>query len=129
VRCLEGLHILSVDDDVDTRELLQFVLKEYGAEVLTVGSAKEAIVALNENLYDVLISDIGMPQEDGYSLIQQVRSLDAQAGGQIPAIALTAYASDGERQKAIDAGFQKHITKPVKPIQLALIVADLVAKK
>ncbi len=130
-RCLEGLHILSVDDDMDTRELLKFVLEDYGAEVLTVGSAKEAIGALKENLdkYDVLISDIGMPGEDGYSLIQQVRTLAAEAGGKIPAIALTAYASDGERQKAIDAGFQKHIAKPVKPIQLALIVADLIAKK
>jgi two-component system, chemotaxis family, CheB/CheR fusion protein len=125
IRCLEGLHILSVDDDVDTRELLQFVLEDYGAEVLTVGSAKEAIAALNENLYDVLISDIGMPHEDGYSLIQQVRSLDAETGGKIPAIALTAYASDGERQRAIDAGSQKHITKPVKLIQLALMVAEL----
>ena len=129
IRCLEGLHILSVDDDADTRELLKFVLEDYGAEVLTVGSAKEAISALAENIYDVLISDIGMPGEDGYSLIQQVRSLDAAAGGEIPAIALTAYASDGERQKAIDAGFNKHIAKPVKPIQLALIIADLIAKK
>jgi two-component system, chemotaxis family, CheB/CheR fusion protein len=131
VRCLEGLHILSVDDDIDTRELLKFVLEDCGAEVLTVGSAKEAIVAMKENLdkYDVLISDIGMPEEDGYSLIQQVRTLAVEAGGKILAIALTAYASDGERLKAIDAGFEKHIAKPVKPIQLALIIADLVAKK
>ncbi|MCC3502417.1 MULTISPECIES: chemotaxis protein CheB [unclassified Microcoleus] len=126
-RCLEGLQILSVDDDADTRELLKFVLEDSGAEVLTVGSAKEAIAALKENLdkYDVLISDIGMPEEDGYSLMEQVRSLDAEAGGNIPAIALTAYASDGERQKAIDAGFNKHIAKPVKPVQLALIIAEL----
>ncbi|WP_293352123.1 MULTISPECIES: chemotaxis protein CheB [unclassified Microcoleus] len=128
VPSLEGLQILSVDDDVDTRELLQFVLEDCGAQVLTVGSVKEAIAALTKNLYDVLISDIGMPEEDGYSLMQQVRSLDAEAGGNIPAIALTAYASDGERQKAIDAGFNKHIAKPVKPVQLALIIADLVIK-
>ncbi|MDQ2100065.1 MAG: CheR family methyltransferase [Tychonema bourrellyi B0820] len=128
IRSLEGLHILSVDDDADTRELLKFVLEDYGAEVETVGSAKEAIAALTENLYDVLISDIGMPGEDGYSLIQQVRSLDAAAGGNIPAIALTAYASDGERIKAIDIGFNKHIAKPVKPIQLALIVAELAGR-
>lgn len=129
-RGLEGLQILSVDDDMDTRELLQFVLEDYGAEVLTVGSAKEAIAALTENLdkYDILISDIGMPEEDGYSLMQQVRSLDAKAGN-IPAIALTAYASDKEVQRAIDAGFNKHIAKPVKPAQLALIIADLIAKK
>ena len=130
VTSLEGLQILSVDDDIDTRELLQFVLEDYGAEVLTVGSVKEAIAALTENLdkYDILISDIGMPEEDGYSLMQQVRSLDAKAGN-IPAIALTAYASDGERQKAIDAGFNQHIAKPVKPAQLALIIADLIAQK
>lgn len=126
---LEGLQILAVDDDPDTRELLKFVLAEYGAQVLTVGSAKEAIVALTENLdkYDVLICDIGMPEEDGYSLIQKVRTLDAESG-KIPAVALTAYASVQERQKAIDAGFQKHIAKPVKPIQLALIIADLVGR-
>ncbi|TAD78942.1 MAG: response regulator, partial [Oscillatoriales cyanobacterium] len=130
VPSLEGLQILSVDDDVDTRELLKFVLEDYGAEVLTVGSAKEAISALTENLdkYDILISDIGMPEQDGYSLIQQVRSLDAEAGN-IPAIALTAYASDKEVQRAIDAGFNKHIAKPVKPAQLALIIADLIAQK
>jgi two-component system, chemotaxis family, CheB/CheR fusion protein len=130
-RCLEGLSILSVDDDADTRELLQFVLEDYGAEVLTVGSAKEAISALNENLdkYDVLISDIGMPEEDGYSLMQKVQTLATEAGGKIIAIALTAYASDKERQKAIDSGFDKHIAKPVQPIQLALIIADLIAKK
>ncbi|MFM9264599.1 chemotaxis protein CheB [Tychonema sp. BBK16] len=129
IRCLEGLQILSVDDDADTRELLKFVLEDYGAQVLTVGSAKEAIAALKENLYDALISDIGMPGEDGYSLIQQVRTLATEAGGSIPAIALTAYASDKERQRAIDAGFNKHLAKPVQPIQLALMVADLVAKK
>lgn len=130
-RCLEGLSILSVDDDADTRELLQFVLEDYGAEVLTVGSAKEAISALNENLdkYDVLISDIGMPEEDGYSLMQKVQTLAKEADRKIIAIALTAYASDKERQKAIEAGFDKHIAKPVQPIQLALIIADLVAKK
>ncbi len=122
---LEGLHILSVDDDADTRELLKFVLEDYGAEVVTVGSAKEAIAAMKENLYDVLISDIGMPEEDGYSLIQQVRTLATEAGGKIPAIALTAYASDGERQKALNAGFNKHLAKPVQPIQLALIIAGL----
>ncbi|TAG86442.1 MAG: response regulator [Oscillatoriales cyanobacterium] len=131
VRCLEGLHILSVDDDIDTRELLKFVLEDCGAEVLTVGSAKEAIAVLTENLdkYDVLISDIGMPEEDGYSLMEQVQTLATEAGGKIIAIALTAYASDKERQKAIDSGFDKHIAKPVQPIQLALIIADLIAKK
>lgn len=127
VLSLAGLRILAVDDESDTREIFKFVLESYGAEVLTVSSAREALSALNEaaNQYDVLISDIGMPKEDGYWLIRQVRSLSVEAGGQIPAIALTAYASEVDRQRAIEAGFQTHITKPVEAVKLALLVADL----
>ncbi|MEG4417629.1 CheR family methyltransferase [Microcoleus sp. LAD1_D5] len=130
VPSLEGLHILVVDDRIDTRDLLEFVLKSYGAEVLTVASARGALDALTENLgkYDVLVSDIGMPEEDGYFLIREVRSLAAEAGGEIPAAALTAYVSDKERQRAIEAGFQAHIAKPVQPVQLALTVASLVGR-
>ncbi|MEG4864787.1 MULTISPECIES: chemotaxis protein CheB [unclassified Microcoleus] len=130
VPSLEGLHILAVDDRIDTRELLEFVLESYGAEVVTVASARSAMAALTENpgKYDVLISDIAMPEEDGYFLIREVRALAEAAGGQIPAIALTAYASKPERKKAIEAGFQRHITKPVKPVELALIVANLVGR-
>ncbi|MCZ0903174.1 hybrid sensor histidine kinase/response regulator, partial [Microcoleus sp. HI-ES] len=96
VPSLEGLHILVVDDQIDTRDFLQFVLEGYGAEVLAVASARSAIAALTENpgRYDVLVSDIGMPEEDGYFLIREVRALTAEAGGEIPAAALTAYASD-----------------------------------
>jgi two-component system CheB/CheR fusion protein len=92
-----------------------------------VADASTALAALSANpdRYNVLISDIGMPEADGYWLIQQVRSRSAADGGQIPAIALTAYASDAERDRAIEAGFQKHVTKPVEPIQLAWLVADL----
>ena len=130
VPSLEGLHILAVDDLLDTRELVAFVLESYGAEVLTVASARSAIAALTENpgRYDVLISDIGMPEEDGYFLIREVRTLAAEAGGEIPAVALTAYASDKERQRAIEAGFQTHIAKPIKPIQLGLIIANLAGR-
>ncbi|MEG4576321.1 chemotaxis protein CheB [Microcoleus sp. N3A4] len=130
VPSLKGLHILAVDDRIDTRDLLKFVLESYGAEVLTVESARSAIAALTENpgRYDVLISDIGMPEEDGYFLIREVRTLAAEAGGQIPAVALTAYASDREREMAIEAGFQRHIAKPVKPIVLGLMVANLVGR-
>jgi len=130
VPSLEGLHILAVDDRIDTRELVAFVLESYGAEVLTVASARSAIGALTENpgRYDVLISDIGMPEEDGYFLIREVRTLAAEAGGEIPAVALTAYASDRERQRAIEAGFQTHIAKPIKPIQLGLIIANLAGR-
>jgi two-component system CheB/CheR fusion protein len=127
VPSLAGWHILAVDDEVYTREVVEFALQGYGAEVLTVADASTALAALSANpdRYNVLISDIGMPEADGYWLIQQVRSRSAADGGQIPAIALTAYASDAERDRAIEAGFQKHVTKPVEPIQLAWLVADL----
>lgn len=125
---LTGLQILAVDDEVDTLELLKFMLENYGANVVTVTSAKRALEALRvaPNRYDLLISDIGMPKEDGYFLIKQVRSLSAEAVGQIPAIALTAYASDVERERAIKAGFQTHIAKPVEAVQLAWVIENLI---
>jgi two-component system CheB/CheR fusion protein len=133
---LAGLQILAVDDQVDTRELVKFVLEDYGADVLTVDNARDALSALRAapNRYNVLISDIGMPEEDGYFLIQQVRLLEAsqseslgvESGAGILAIALTAYTSDQEQQRAIDAGFQAHLAKPVEPVQLAWVVANLV---
>ena len=124
---LSGLRILVVDDEIDTLELFEFVLEGYGAEVLTVSSAREALSALNEapNQYNVLISDIGMPEENGYWLIRQVRSLNAAAGGQIPAVALTAYAAEIDRQRAIEAGFQAHLAKPVEPVELVSLIVDL----
>lgn len=138
VLSLAGLRILAVDDEIDTRELFKFVLESYGAEVLTVSSAREALSVLSQapDQYDVLISDIGMPQEDGYWLIRQVRlfeasrseSLSVETGGQIPAIALTAYANEVDRQQAIESGFQAHLAKPVEPVQLALLVANLVGR-
>lgn len=130
VPSLEGLHILAVDDQIDTRDFLQFVLEGYGAEVLAVASARSAIAALTENprRYDVLVSDIGMPEEDGYFLIREVRALAAEAGGEIPAAALTAYASDKERERAIEAGFQRHMVKPIQPVVLGLMVANLAGR-
>lgn len=130
VPSLEGLHILVVDDRIDTRDFLQFVLEGYGAEVLAVESARSAIAALTENpgRYDLLISDLGMPEEDGYFLIREVRALTAEAGGEIPAAALTAYASDRERERAIEAGFQRHMVKPVEPVVLGFMVANLVGR-
>jgi two-component system CheB/CheR fusion protein len=124
---LEGLQILVVDDQVDMLLALQYMLESHGAEVLTVTTAREAIAALSvsSGRYDVLISDIGLPREDGYFLIRQVRSLSAEAGGEIPAIALTGYTSAAERQRVIDAGFQMHMAKPCDLFQLVAIVADL----
>ncbi|MEH2148893.1 chemotaxis protein CheB [Nostoc sp.] len=124
---LEGLCILAVDDQLDSRDLIKWMLEDFGAEVVVVTSAREAIAALTESpgRYDVLLADIGMPEEDGFSLIRQVRELDASAGGQIPAAAITAYATEQERQRAIDAGFQMHLAKPIDLTELVLMVANL----
>ncbi|MGB8698955.1 MAG: ATP-binding protein [Thermosynechococcaceae cyanobacterium] len=126
-RALEGLQILAVDDQVDVLLALQFMLGSHGAEVLTVTTARAALAALSESpgCFDMLISDIGLPEEDGFFLIQQVRSLSAEAGGQIPAIALTGYTSEAEQQRAIEAGFQMHLAKPFDLVRLVAIVADL----
>jgi len=122
---LAGLRILAVDDQVDALELLKFTLEDYGAAVLTVTTARDAIAALSASRYDLLISDIGMPGEDGYFLIRQIRSLSAKAGGQIPAIALTGYGGEVEQQRAMEAGFQTCVTKPVELRQLAWMMVNL----
>ncbi|MBD3884554.1 PAS domain-containing protein [Phormidium tenue FACHB-886] len=127
VLSLVGLHILVVDDEVAILDLMKYILETVGAEVETVTSVREAIEALTgePSRYDVLLADIGMPDEDGFALIRQVRALDAEAGGQIPAAAITAYVSDREQQQAIDAGFQMHMAKPINPVQLIQMVANL----
>ena len=124
---LEGLCILAVDDQADSRDLLKWMLEDFGAEVVIVTSAREAIATLTESpgKYDVLLADIGMPEEDGFSLIRQVRAFEAEAGGQIPAAAITAYATEQERQRAIDAGFQMHLAKPIDLTELVLMIANL----
>ncbi|OWY67578.1 ATPase [cyanobacterium TDX16] len=129
IQLLEGLQVLVVDDDTSVLELLRTILEDYGVLVTAVVSVEEAIAALRANpgQYDVLLSDIGMPNEDGYSLIRRVRALSADLGGQIPAAALTAYVTDKEQRESLGAGFQKHIIKPVEPEQLAAIVAELAA--
>lgn len=123
---LEGVRVLVVDDDTDSRDFLTFALQDFGAIATAVSSASLALEVLTTFKPDVLISDIGMPEEDGYSLIRRVRELPSQEGGEIPAIALTAYAGDRDRQLAISAGFQKHLSKPVMPDQIADVVAELV---
>ena len=121
-----GLHrILVVDDEPDACELLTVILTEYGAEVLAVASASEVLANLESFQPDVLVSDIGMPGVDGYTLIQQVRALPSAKGGQIPAIALTAYAREDDHQRAITSGFQRHVTKPLEPEQLVQAVLTL----
>ena len=122
---LTGIRILTVDDDPDARELLNVLLTQYGAEVLTVGSATEVMAKLQAFAPDVLVSDIGMPAVDGYTLIQQIRTLAPENGGQIPAIALTAYAREDDQQRAIASGYQKHVTKPLEPERLVQAVMSI----
>ncbi|GAA6619254.1 ATP-binding protein [Scytonema sp. NUACC26] len=121
---LNTLKILVVDDDIDTREYITFLLQEYGATVTAVVSAVEALIALSQYQFDLLISDIGMPEVDGYMLLQQVRSSSVQ-NRQVPAIALTAYAGEINYQRAMAAGFQQHLAKPVEPEQLVRAIVQI----
>jgi PAS domain S-box-containing protein len=122
---LQGTKILVVDDDPDTLEVAAFTLEQAGASVIPASSAGEALALLSQSPPDVLLSDIGMPGMDGYMLMQQVRSRPPEQGGQIPAIALTAYAGDINYQQAMAAGFQQHLAKPVDPEELVRTIADL----
>ncbi|WP_224087452.1 ATP-binding protein [Nostoc sp. MS1] len=115
---LDGIQVLVVDDDTDTRDFVAFVLEQAGANVITATSALEALTILTKSPPDVLVSDIGMPDMDGYMLMRQVRTLPPEQGGKIPAIALTAYAGEMNEKQALKAGFQKHISKPVDPDNL-----------
>ncbi|WP_413201278.1 ATP-binding protein, partial [Nostoc piscinale] len=124
---LAGLRVLIVDDEPDIRQLFQIILEEYGIEVTAVASASAALSTLvaNPGGYDVLLSDIGLPEQDGYMLIRQIRELSPELGGQIPAVALTAYATDADYTEALAAGYQMHLAKPVEPMQLVGVVAAL----
>jgi PAS domain S-box-containing protein len=124
----EGLKVLVVDDEADTRELLKMVLGQCGAEVIAAGSAQEAFEALETSKPEILISDIGMAGEDGYELIRKVRALPVEKGGKIPAIALTAYARVEDRLRALRSGYQMHIPKPVELAELVAVVATLVQR-
>jgi PAS domain S-box-containing protein len=125
---LDGLKILAVDDEADTCELLKTALAECGAQVTTASSAQEALARLERLLPDVLISDIGMPDEDGYELIRRVRQLPAESGGAIPAVALTAYARAEDRLRVLREGYQMHVPKPVELAELVAVVASLVQR-
>ena len=121
---LSGIRVLLVDDDRDNLELLTFILEQSKAVVSAVTSAKEALDVLAQFKPDILVSDIGMPEMDGYTLMRQVRLRASE--GQIPAIALTAYAGDVNQQQALGVGFQMHIPKPVEPEKLVRAIANLV---
>lgn len=122
---LNGLSVLVVDDDADNREFLVFALAADGANAIAAASADEALRALQQFKPDVLVSDIGMPNEDGYALIRRVRMLEHRLGGNIPAIAVTGYARDSERDLALAAGFQLHLSKPIQQDELVAAIAKL----
>jgi two-component system, chemotaxis family, CheB/CheR fusion protein len=127
---LAGLRILVVDDEVDILDLMRYILETAGASVTTATSAQAAIETLIDSGggYDVLFADIGMPDEDGLALIRQVRALAADAGGRVPAAAITAYVSDRERQLALAAGFEMHLSKPIAPDLLIHIASILTGR-
>jgi PAS domain S-box-containing protein len=126
---LAGITVLAVDDEPDARQLIKRVLEDCGARVLLAASSEEAIALLRENRPHLIISDIGMPQEDGYAFIRKVRALSDEKGGNIPAAALTAFARAEDRTRALRAGFQTHVAKPVEPTELTAVVASLTSRR
>jgi CheY-like chemotaxis protein len=125
---IRGLRVLIVDDDPDTLEVLRAVLKQYGARVRIAVSTADALEVFREWRPDVLISDLAMPVEDGYSLISKIRALTPEQGGNVPAAALTAYAAETDRRRSRAAGYQIHIAKPLDPTTIAAAVAEIKRK-
>ncbi len=127
VRGLAGIRLLVVDDDPDWRSVARRLLEDDHAQVVTAKSAREAFEVFQRERPDVIVSDIGMPEEDGYSFIRRVRQLPASMGGRTPALALTAFTTPNDRMRALDAGFEMHVAKPVEPRELLSAVAKLSA--
>lgn len=125
---LDSVRVLLVDDEQDSRDLLNLVLNLRGALVTTAISAAEALELIKQERFDVIISDIGMPEENGFSLIKKIRGLPDEQGGAVPAIALTAYARAEDRVQALRSGFQMHVAKPVEPDELVVAVANLAGR-
>jgi CheY-like chemotaxis protein len=126
---LGGRRILVVDDEADARDLLATILGRAGADVTVAASADEALETLRRWRPDVLVSDIGMPGDDGYDLIRKVRALRSEEGSQVRALALTAYARSEDRTRALEAGFHTHIAKPVDPLELTALIAGLAPER
>jgi len=126
---LKGIHVLLVEDDDDARALLQTVLRYCGALVTAVASAPEAMETMQRVRPDVLLSDIAMPQQDGYWLIREVRALPPERGGDMPAIAITAFGHPHDVGRTLTAGFQAHLRKPVDPWELARTIASLAGRR
>jgi CheY-like chemotaxis protein len=125
---LAGLRALVVDDDRDARELVTEVLRSRGMEVTTAASADEGLAALDLDVPDIILSDIAMPDHDGYDLIRQVRQRSSERGGLVPAVALTAYARPEDTQRSLSSGFQLHLAKPVDVDYLVSVVASLAGR-
>src|SRR5262249_41361390 len=117
------------EDDDDSRKLLGTMLSQQGAQVSSAASAKDAFSLLCEKLPDVVVSDIGMPDEDGYELIEKIRTLPEEEGGLTPAIALTGYATRKDREKSLSSGYQLHIAKPIEQDELVSAISRLLARK
>jgi PAS domain S-box-containing protein len=135
VKCsdeLAGVRALVVDDEDDARELIETALTQYGADVVAVSSAAEAYALItatpSQERPDVMVTDIGMPDEDGYSLIRRVRDWERSRGAYIPAVALTAYGRSDDRMRALKAGFQMHVAKPVEPTELVVVITSLIRR-
>ncbi len=128
-RILDGVKILVVDDDPDTRDLVTTILTRCGSEVRASESAADALLTFQEWQPDLLVSDIGMPQTDGYALIRKLRKLKSKRARQIPALALTAYATDEDQSLALSAGFQRHLSKPIEPESLVSSIAAALGRQ
>jgi CheY-like chemotaxis protein len=126
---LDGIRVLLIEDDEDSRHMLGLMLTTQGVEVTSASSSAEALTALAQKLPDVIVSDIGMSEEDGYELMRKLRALPAADGGMTPAIALTGYATRKDRERALAAGYQLHLAKPVEPADLVFAIASLTARR
>jgi CheY-like chemotaxis protein len=127
VGALDGMRVLAVDDDADARELLLVALTQHGASARVVGSVADAMRALAEHPADAILSDIGMPVEDGFDLIRRVRTHESPRIARVPAIAVTAYAHADDERRVMAAGYQAHVPKPIEPAALAALLARVVA--
>jgi CheY-like chemotaxis protein len=126
---LRGVRVLVVEDEADSRDTLCWILKLHGAESIPAASGAEALDLVQSARADILVCDIGLPDQDGYRLLKKIRQLPRAAGGAIPAVALTGYARVEDRVRALDAGFQTHASKPIEPAELVAVVASLTRAK
>jgi CheY-like chemotaxis protein len=125
---LHGLRVLFVDDQCDARELVTELLEIYGAKVVAVESVERALKEIETAVPDVLVSDIGMPREDGYELIRRLRARESDSGVHVPAVAVTGFASAEDAHRALAEGFERHLSKPIDPAELVAVVALLGAR-